>query len=199
MSLTDLAAIASVISSAAVAITLIFLALQVRQAEKNQRAMMQLGRADRVSSQALKVAEPSLALVFNKGTQLPEELTRDELDQFTTIARAMFMSAEDSFLQHKARLLDEAAYRSFVASQKFMLAAWPGLRAAWRMLSGLHDADFASFMNDLVSQAPPVPAPDRMAQWTAILQSENTGAGTRAEHEVSTLRRSELPPHKGPM
>jgi hypothetical protein len=50
------------------------------------------------------------------------------------------------------------------------------------MLSGLHDADFASFMNDLVSQAPPVPAPDRMAQWTAILQAEKSmGAAARLD------------------
>lgn len=180
MNLSDIASIASIISSISVAITLIFLALQVRQAEKNQRAMMQQGRADRVSSQALKVADPNLSPVFNKGTQRPEELTREELDQFLTIARALLLSGEDSFLQHRAGLLDERAYRSFVTGTRWMLAAWPGLRAVWRLMSGQYGPDYAKFMDDLVAEAPPVPAPDRMVQWTAILQAEKSRA-TRGE------------------
>src|SRR5579862_4809924 len=49
MTLADLASIGSLISGVAVLISLIYLALQVRQAEKNQRALMNQGTAARVS------------------------------------------------------------------------------------------------------------------------------------------------------
>jgi hypothetical protein len=179
MSLTDLAAIASVISSAAVAITLIFLALQVRQAEKNQRAMMQQGRADRVSAQALQVASnPQFSVLFNKGMQRPEELTREELDQFILLLRGLFLSGEDSFLQHQAGLLDKAAYRSHVAGTRYMLSAWPGLRAGWRLMAGQYSEAFQRFMNDIVGEVPSARARDWMTQWTAILQAEKIVAAS---------------------
>jgi hypothetical protein len=181
MSLTDLAAIGSFVSSFAVAITLIFLALQVRQAEKNQRAMMQQGRADRISSQALQVAsDPALSRLFNKGMQRPHELTHEEVDQFIVLTRALFVSGEDSFLQYKAGMLDKASYQSQIAGLKYMIGAWPGLRAAWRYMSVQYNAGFQESMNDLVRQASAQSAPDRMAQWTAILQAEqSTGAAAR--------------------
>lgn len=177
MSLSNWASIAGIISSVAVAITLIFLALQVRQAEKNQRAMMQQGRADRVSGQALLVASSAaLSALFNKAMQQPEDLTREELDQFLILTRSLFLSGEDSFLQHKAGLLDKAAYRSHVAGTRYMLSAWPGLRTAWRLMSPQYGDDFRRFMDEIIEKAPSGPAPDRMVEWTAILQAEKSRA-----------------------
>jgi hypothetical protein len=45
MILSDAASIASIVGSAAVALSLVYEALQVRQAEKNQRGLMQQARA----------------------------------------------------------------------------------------------------------------------------------------------------------
>jgi hypothetical protein len=58
MTFSDPASVGSFVSALAVLISLIYLALQVRQAERNQRALMQQGRADRVSGYCLKMAEP---------------------------------------------------------------------------------------------------------------------------------------------
>ena len=59
MSLTDLASIGSLISSVAVLISLIYLALQVRQAEKNQQASIRQGRANATASRAGSACGPS--------------------------------------------------------------------------------------------------------------------------------------------
>jgi len=79
MGLSEAATLASIFSSVAVAISLFYLALQVRQAEKNQRSLMQQGRADRVWEAAFRVAEPTLSSVFNKGMRRPEDLCASKL------------------------------------------------------------------------------------------------------------------------
>ena len=48
MALTDIATVSNIVSSAALTISLVYVALQVRQAEKNQRGLMQQGRANRL-------------------------------------------------------------------------------------------------------------------------------------------------------
>src|SRR5215469_10903280 len=102
MNLSDAAAAAGIVSSAAVALSLVYLALQVRQAERNQRGLMQQGRADRVVDGTLRLVEnPTLLDLLAKGQWTPEQLTLEEFDQYINYCRASFVSWEDSFLQHR--------------------------------------------------------------------------------------------------
>ena len=100
MSLSDLASLGSIVSGFAVLVSLVYLSLQVRQAERNQRALMQQGRANRVSDNSFRVAEPGLSVVFSKGSRGDENLTSEELFQFLYMCRGGFLSGEDSFLHH---------------------------------------------------------------------------------------------------
>jgi 2-oxo-4-hydroxy-4-carboxy--5-ureidoimidazoline (OHCU) decarboxylase len=54
------------IAAAAVVISIIYLARQVNQAERVQRAIMQQGRADRSSKASLTTAHPELARIWQK-------------------------------------------------------------------------------------------------------------------------------------
>jgi hypothetical protein len=146
-------------------------AIQVRQAEKNQRALMQQGRADCAWDGAFRVAEPTLSGLFSKGMRRPEDLSSAELDQFLLICRAAFLSGEDSFLQHKSALLDPTAYASFEAGLWGYLAA-PGMRAAWRLTSDQYGAEYAAFMDAIVRSTPRAAAADRLAQWTEAVRSD---------------------------
>jgi hypothetical protein len=173
MTLSDVAAAASILSSGAVAVSLVYVALQVRQAEKNQRGLMQQGRADRASDAALRLADPQLSRVWQKGRHTPEDLTFEELDQFLMMCRMSLLSAEDSFLQHKAGLMEEAAYASFVAGVRSLSATFPGLRAGWRMSRTEYGAEFAAFMDKIVSDAPG-PSVDRLARWRTAVQQDRS-------------------------
>jgi hypothetical protein len=175
MTLSDFASAAGIVSSAAVAVSLVYLALQIRQAEKNQRGLMQQGRADRASDAALRLADPQLSRVWQKGRHTPEDLTLEELEQFLMMCRMSLLSAEDSFLQHKAGLMEEAAYASFVAGVRSLTAAFPGLRAGWRMSRSQYGAEFAAFMDHIVS-ATPVPSVDRLVQWRSAVQQDRSPA-----------------------
>lgn len=160
-------------SSAAVALSLFYVALQVRQAEKNQRALMQQGRADRAWEGAFRVADPALSAVFYKGLRSPDDLSADELDQFLSICRAAFLSGEDSFLQHKSGLLDRTAYASFVAGLKGYVSGAPGLRAAWRLTSDQFGTEYVAFMDAILSSTPRTRAVSPLALWKEIVQSDD--------------------------
>jgi hypothetical protein len=172
LTLSDVASLAGIVSSAAVALSLVYVAIQVRQAEKNQRALMQQGRADRAWEGAFRVADPALSVVFYKGLRTPAELSADELDQFISICRAAFLSSEDSFLQHKSGLLDRTAYASFVTGLRGYVTAGPGLRAAWRLTAAQFGAEYVAFMDDIVSSTPHAAETDRLARWKEVVRSD---------------------------
>ena len=53
-------------TAAGVVVSVIYLAQQVRQAEKSQRAMMQQGRATRAHDAALRLAQPEMAALYSR-------------------------------------------------------------------------------------------------------------------------------------
>jgi hypothetical protein len=171
MTLSDLASIGSLISGMAVLISLIYLSLQVKQAERNQRALMQQGRADRVSDNCMRMAQPVISEIFRKGRAGDESLPLDEFHQFMMMSRAGFLSGEDSFLQYLSGQLDHAAYRSYVAGVRSMLAA-PGLRAIWRLSSQEYGEEYRKFMDGILSETQVAPEPDRLARWVETVRAE---------------------------
>ena len=173
MSLDIWVAIATLASNVTLVITLLFVGLQVRQAERNQRALMQQGRADRIGQQSLEVASSrELAYVFNTGMFEPQKLTREEFAQYLLIGRAIFVSAEDSFLQHKEGMLDPTAFRSQTTGQRRMMTMWPGARALWRVLATQYGEEFRQHMEEVVQAAARQPAPDLFTEWQTLVRSE---------------------------
>jgi hypothetical protein len=172
MTLSDLASIGSLVSGIAVLISLIYLSLQVKQAEKNQRALMQQGRANRISENCFKLAEQGLSSIYSRGMSGDETLTAEQLTQFMLMIRGALISAEDSFLHNSAGLLDPSAFNSFVAGIRhfFTLA---GLRAAWRLSAPQFGEEFASFMNGMMDEIQIAPKSDPLALWNATVKAEN--------------------------
>jgi hypothetical protein len=91
------------------------------------------------------------------------------------IIRGALISAEDSFLQNHAGLLDPAAFNSFVAGVREFFAL-PGLRAAWQMSSGQYGDEFVRFMNNLMSESAAASRHDRVGQWVAAVKSQTRAA-----------------------
>jgi hypothetical protein len=109
------------IASVAVVGSLIYLGLQVRAADRGQRSIMQQGRADRVSKAALTIATPEMAAVWQKGMDADPTMTRSEVTQWLLMCRSLFLSGEDSFLQHQVGALDQAAFDSYCEESRWLL------------------------------------------------------------------------------
>lgn len=165
MTLSDWSAIAGIFSGVGVAVSVIYLALQVRQAEKSQRAMMQQGRATRAAEHAFNLAEPGFSALYSKGARAPKELTLEEIDRYMLACRAAFLSAEDSVLHYRAGQLAEEAYVAFVAGVRALVGRSAGIRAAWRLTGSNYSPALRELMEDAIRSAKPVSAADFQAQW----------------------------------
>ena len=172
MTLSDLNAIAGLASSVGVAFSVVYLALQVRQAERSQRAVMQQGRALRVSDANMRLVESGGWAIWMKGLRQPDDLSSDEIDQFTLLCRSSFISAEDSVLQYQAGLLDERPYKSFVAGVKALLANSPAMRAAWRMMASSFGPELNVFMEEVLRAPVMANTADWGGRWRDALEQE---------------------------
>ena len=169
MTLSDWGAIAGILSGAGVVVSVIYLALQVRQAEKSQRAMMQQGRATRAHDAALRLAQPEMAALYYKGARSPKELSGAELDSFMLMCRAAFLSAEDSALHYKSGQLSEEAYSAFAAGVRAGGRS-AGLRAAWRLTHASYGPALNALMQDAMRSAKPQSAAEFQAAWLAACE-----------------------------
>jgi len=152
MLLSDLASLGSFVSGLAVLVSLIYLALQVRQAEKNQQSSIRLARTTRGVDIVLRttdsaICEASMAVTTGAGTDI-------QWLQFFTVISASISHLEDSFFQFRSGLLPGDAFRTFTAQVKSSLAR-PEVRAFWdTTLRSRFDTEFAAFVDSLIQETP---------------------------------------------
>src|SRR5262249_43888867 len=113
MSPSDLAALGSFVSGVAVLASLVFLFFQmrqtteqVRQSEKNQRALLNQGHSDRFSTFLMWEAEPHMASLSSRAMAGESNFTGMELRQLELELRGVMLSAQDAHIQHRAGLVD---------------------------------------------------------------------------------------------
>jgi hypothetical protein len=153
MSLSDLASLGSFVSGLAVLISLVYLALQVRHAEKYQRAQITHTRTTRGIDIQTNFSAPGLAETVMRARKGATDLTEGELYLFTAYQTALFAHWEDSFYQHADGLMSE---RAFGTATNLMTAALTNVatRVAWRRSGSAFDAEFRGFIDGLQEKAP---------------------------------------------
>jgi hypothetical protein len=171
MSLTDLASLGSFASGVAVLISLVYLALQVRQADKYQRAQITQTRTTRGIDIQTNFAAPGFAEAVLRTRQGAADLTEMELHLFTAYQNALFVHWEDSFYQHADGLMSE---RTFMTAVNLMRAALtnPANRVAWSRAAAVFQADFRRFIDGLMSEATVRPYDIALSQWKADVAAE---------------------------
>ena len=103
MTLSVLASLGSFVSGFAVLVSLIYLALQVRQTERNQQISIRHSRATRIVELHLALADPTVANAWLHGSVSPRELTQIELASSSiSAARSSFISKTRSINAKRA-------------------------------------------------------------------------------------------------
>jgi hypothetical protein len=162
----------SFVSGFAVLISLIYLALQVRQTERNQQISIRHSRVSRTVELHLALADPAVANAWLHGSGRPQEITQTEVSQFVHLCRAHFFHFEDSFYQREEGLLNDAAFETVVAGVR-LLARSPGWRAAWRIARPNFGGRFLDFMDGLVAGSAVEPPVDlSLEAWKVAFASE---------------------------
>ena len=172
MSLSDLASLGSFVSGVAVLISLIYLALQVRQTERNQQISIRHSRVSRTVELHLALAEAAVADAWLHGSGNPHEMTQTEVSQYIHLCRAYFFHFEDSFYQREEGLLNDDAFETVVAGVR-LSARSPGWRAAWRMARPNFGGRFLDFMDGVVARSAVEPPADlSLEAWKLAFASE---------------------------
>jgi len=131
MTLSDLASIGSFVSGVAVVISLVYLALQVRHAEKTQRALMHQARTERIINASLSSMQTEIADTVTKIVNGQELSPRERLQSYYYM-RVQVAVVEDALWQYDAGFLDRESLDTAVLNlQRVML--FPAVRAAWLM------------------------------------------------------------------
>ena len=176
MSLSDLASIGSLISGVAVIASLIYLAQQTRQNVRHSQALIQQGRAARIADTALRLAELRQSDAIDKCFEGSLEVSAKDVARFLFLCRAIFVSAEDSFFQHKQGLLDDTAFESFESSLESGMGA-AGIAAAWMMTADMYEPQFRDYMNRMLGNfnSPAGRSPRGLESWNAAVAAISGG------------------------
>jgi hypothetical protein len=172
MSLSDLASLGSFVSGVAVLVSLVYLALQVRQTERNQQTAIRHSRISRIVEFHVAVSDPGVTDAWWGGLRDPDQISETQLTQFLSLCRGMFFHLEDSFYQHDEGLLNADAFETVVTGAR-AFAGNPGARTAWKVVRPGFGGRFLEFMDGIVARARDLPLDMTLAEeWKAACASE---------------------------
>jgi len=150
MSLTDLTSLASLVSSVAVLVSLLFIGLQIRQSNRNQRSLMQQGRSARNVELLSRLSDPRLSDVMLRVAH-GEPLTDTDYFVLYGYMASVFWSYEDCFFQFHSGMLDAKSWASDVTTLRRLLGN-PAYRAVWRFARGGIGDEYRSFLDGLAAE-----------------------------------------------
>lgn len=170
MTLSDLASIGSFVSGVAVLVSLVYLSLQIRQNTRHSQALIQQGRAARIADTALRLAELRGEDGLNDCFEGVPGASAKDISRFLNLARAVFISAEDSFFQGEEGLLGPTAFESYKASLRSGMGS-KGVAAGWLMTRDMYEPRFRAFIDGILGDVGPAAARRSTDAWQAALAS----------------------------
>ena len=172
MTLSDLASIGSFVSGIAVVFSFVFLALQMRQTARNQRAIIHNERAALVQELVLANFDGERVRIVARGFAGDQTLDPTESRQFLNGALATFRLLEEFFFQHRDGMLDEARWESNTLRVRGFLQS-PGMRAAWRAHAGGFGPGFKGWIEAIMRETTVVTDGDRLVTvWKDFVKAE---------------------------
>ena len=164
----DLASLGSLLSSVAVLVSLLFVGLQIRQSNRNQRSLMQQGRSARNVDLLSRLTDPKLSELLLRVLR-GEAVTDPEYLVLYGYIASVYWSYEDSFLQFRSGTLDATSWASDVSTLKRLLKN-PAYRAVWHTAREAMATDYQSFLDGIIGevrQNTPVDVPNILRQYIA--------------------------------
>jgi hypothetical protein len=140
------AAIAEALGAIGVIATLIYLASQIRQAERATRASIQHSTIVQGFQLNLAIAAPEAASLMLKASAHFNSLDPIERLRFTLISRAAFAWYEDIFSQARSGIVD-SEFSDRHRTNLLSLLQRPGIREWWQSDQGFFSEQFRNEVN----------------------------------------------------
>jgi hypothetical protein len=171
MSLAELAELGSFVSGLAIVFSFVFLALQMRQANLNQRSLMQQGRGARTVDSIWRMADPYISGLLVRSYKADGDLNSSEVNSLFNALGLWFWDWEDGFLQVQAGKLDQVSWESDLKALK-QACTEPSYRVAWRLQRPYMGGAFRDYVDNLMRATKAEPPPDLAALWKAWMAEE---------------------------
>ena len=127
MPISDLASIGSILSSIAVAVSLVYLGLQAHQNAKHTRALIQSARVDRLMNQMIGFSDAGKCAAYLVGNGKEPTLQAIQERQFFMQCLAQTGVMLDVFTQHQSGLLNAEQFNGVCGTYRVWLRE-PGFR-----------------------------------------------------------------------
>ena len=152
--LESLANLGEVIGAVAVVVSLIYLAVQVRQSTQAQRTENFSRALDRIAAiQAALSQDSQTAVVFAKGVADSNELTPKQRIQFTWAMYELFGAFEFMYLASKTKSIPDEVWQRWSSAVAFWLS-YPGTQTWWHARPIPFTNGFTSFVESLLESNP---------------------------------------------
>lgn len=172
--------ISSFASSIAVIVTLVFLVIQTRQTNRNQRSLIQQGRSQRNMQMLLAMTERDLSDVIVRAERADAKLTSAEIQSYFRFCGALFWHYEDSFLQFRAGTLDTESWEIDAQTLKVLMGV-PSARAAWRFVRVFSSGEYRNYVDQLLSETKETAPFDYTIVWSQFVEQAQ---GTEARSDT---------------
>lgn len=168
MTLEQLSSASQIVAALGVVASLVYLALQVRQSEISQRALVLQARTDRGITLSKCFSEPYMGELLAKIIRDEDVLDAGQQAALLGYVRSLALNVLDAQAQNRIGLLNDAGFDRALAGARWFFSL-PHARATWRLLHvQFTPADVAS-IDRLIVDSVPLAAPlDQVSVGKAI-------------------------------
>lgn len=152
MSLSDLSSIGSLVSGVGVMVSLIYLALQIRQSSRNQQATIHHDRFARMQEFSGSIASDRDSMdCWIRGNAGDDTLDANQTCRYGMLVFADMLLFQEYFHQRREGMLNTARYST---NLRILRSQCPelGFRAAWHTMTPLFEPHFVTSVNKLMQE-----------------------------------------------
>jgi hypothetical protein len=151
-----------------VLVSVVYLNIQVRQTEKNQRALLNQAVATRGVDVLQWGTEPHVAELRARVIAGDTAFSAVEITQLTFLLRAAIAVNQDTHLQHAAGLIDTRTFEMTLGGLRAHFV-WPVFRAIWTTIRREFPAETVALVERVLAETPISEPRDLPAELRALL------------------------------
>ena len=148
----EISTLSEIVGSIAVVVTLIYLAIQIRDSAKASRSAAVTDATGGIQSWYQELgSNPTAAELFLDGMADPERLSRKEQFQFVMLVHSVFLGFQRSYFLSKAGTLD-VELRDSIGTAVHAVNNQPGIHFYWRERKIFFQPEFAEWVEQLLAR-----------------------------------------------
>ncbi len=168
MTLSDLASIAEIVGGVAVVVSLIYLAIQVRQSTHAIRTATLQSNTAMWTSLLMNLSTPDTVEAYAAGLSGSPDISPMVYTRFFILCRSIFVAFEDQHFQYRNGVLDAETYKGYERSISEQFLAFPGFRIWWQQSRHVFSPVFVEHIDGMIARTP-VSSPDRyFKEWRSF-------------------------------